>query len=185
LKEREDNKKQKVLDSSIAYILTDILSDNKARTPAFGPNSALVIPNNQVAVKTGTTNDKRDNWTVGYTSDYVVTVWVGNNDNSPMSAVASGVTGASPIWNKIMTDLLKDQQHAFAKPQDLLAVEVCAVNGLLPCEGCLSTTEYFVAGTEPKVHCSTEQIKKEREEKEKNEKDKILEGEKTEQNSQI
>ena len=172
----------KVLDPNVAYILTDILSDNKARTPAFGPNSALVIPDNQVAVKTGTTNDKKDNWTVGYTSDYVVTIWVGNNDNSPMNAVASGVTGASPIWNKIMTNLLKDQHHAFTKPQDLLAVEVCAVNGLLPCDGCPSKTEYFVPGTEPKVHCSTEQMKKAREEKEKKEKDKILEGEKTEEN---
>lgn len=170
----------KVLDSSIAYILSDILSDNAARTPAFGPNSSLIIPNNQVAVKTGTTNDKRDNWTIGYTSDYVVTVWVGNNDNSPMSAVASGVTGASPIWNKIMTDLLKDQQHLFAQPQNLLAVKVCAINGLLPCEGCPSKTEFFIPGTEPKVHCSTEQMKKAREEKEKKERDKILEGEKTE-----
>ena len=175
-----ENQKQNVLNPNIAYILSDILSDNKARTPAFGSNSALVIPNNQVAVKTGTTNEKRDNWTVGYTSDYVVTVWVGNNDNSPMSAVASGVTGASPIWNKIMTDLLKDQQHSFAKPQDLLAVEVCVVNGLLPCKGCPNKTEYFVPGTEPKTHCSTEQMKKAKEEKEKKEKDKILEGEKTE-----
>ena len=175
-----ENKKQKVLDPSIAYILSDILSDNGARTPAFGPNSALVIPNNQVAVKTGTTNDKRDNWTIGYTSDYVVTVWVGNNDNSPMSAIASGVTGASPIWNKIMVDLLNGQQHVFAKPQDLMAVEVCAVNGLLPCEGCPNKTEYFVPGTEPKAHCSAEQMKKAREEKEKKERDKILEGEKTE-----
>lgn len=175
-----ENKKQKVLDPSIAYILSDILSDNGARTPAFGPNSALVIPNNQVAVKTGTTNDKRDNWTIGYTSDYVVTVWVGNNDNSPMSAIASGVTGASPIWNKIMVDLLNGQQHVFAKPQDLLAAEVCAVNGLLPCEGCPNKTEYFVPGTEPKAHCSAEQMKKAREEKEKKERDKILEGEKTE-----
>jgi len=61
-----------------------------------------------VAVKTGTTQNQRDNWTIGYTVDYLVATWVGNNDNTPMSYVASGVTGASPIWNKTMTYLLKD-----------------------------------------------------------------------------
>jgi len=82
----------------VAYLLTDILKDNEARTPAFGSKSALVIPgHSEVAVKTGTSNNLRDNLTVGYTQDYLVAVWVGNNDNSPMSHVVSGVTGAAPI----------------------------------------------------------------------------------------
>jgi len=152
---------EQVLPENVAYLMTDVLSDNNARAPAFGPNSLLVIPNHQVAVKTGTTNDKRDNWTVGYTQDYVVTVWVGNNDNSPMSAVASGITGASPIWHNIMNNLLKDQKpYRFPKVSGLLEIQVCAINGLLPCDGCPTKTDYFVPGTEPKFHCDPQMIKK-------------------------
>ena len=95
-----------VLDPKIAYLLTDILSNPVDRAQAFGTRSYLNVPGHQVAVKTGTSNDKRDNWTVGYTQDIAVGVWVGNNDSTPMSRVASGVTGASPIWNKIMVNLL-------------------------------------------------------------------------------
>jgi len=95
-----------VLDSKVTSTISDILSDNTARTPTFGQYSDLVIPNFQVAVKTGTTNSLRDNWTIGYTPNLLVAVWVGNNDNSPMSYIASGVTGASPIWHKIMSTLL-------------------------------------------------------------------------------
>ena len=156
---------QPVLNPMIAYQLTDILSDNQARAPAFGLNSSLNIPDHQVAVKTGTTNDKRDNWTIGYTQDYVVAVWVGNNNNSPMSAVASGVTGASPIWHNIMTQLLADlsSPHLFSLPLGLKAIPVCSLNGLLPCEGCPTKTEYFIPGTEPTVHCNFEQEDPQRE----------------------
>lgn len=172
----------RVLSKEVAYLLSDILSDNRARTPAFGPRSLLVIPDHQVAVKTGTTNDKRDNWTVGYTKDRLVAVWVGNNDNSPMSAVASGITGASPIWNKIMSELLKDQpRHQFEAPDNLIKVAVCSWNGLLPCEGCPTVEEYFVPGTEPKYPCSSEEIKRIKEEQEKKKEDKILEGVSTEE----
>jgi penicillin-binding protein 1C len=98
---------EKILDPRVAFILTDILKDNNARAPEFGYNSYLVIKNHpEVAVKTGTSNDLRDNWTAGYNQNYLVVTWVGNNDNSPMSRIASGVTGASPIWNKIMTAIL-------------------------------------------------------------------------------
>ncbi len=136
--------KQKVFDSEIAYLMTSILSDNVARTPAFGALSTLHIPNQEVAVKTGTTNSMRDNWTVGYTSNRVVAVWVGNNDNTPMSYVASGITGASPIWNEIMrTQLSADSPHVFAIPPGLVKVASC--NG--------SGSDFFVAGTESKVSC--------------------------------
>lgn len=134
------------LDPKAAYLITNILSDNKARSPAFGSLSTLYIPNQEVAVKTGTTNSLRDNWTVGYTTDRVVAVWVGNNDNTPMSYVASGITGASPIWNKIIRTQLDDASpHSFNPP-----------SGLVQLPGCKnSTTNYFVAGTEPRGGCPT------------------------------
>lgn len=120
----EDNSQpegEKVLESGVAYMISSILSDNKARTPAFGPNSLLVIPGHTVAVKTGTTDSKRDNWTFGYTPQFVVGTWVGNNDNSPMDPqLTSGITGASPIWHQIMTKLLENQPDiAFTKPSDI------------------------------------------------------------------
>lgn len=113
---------QTVISPSASYMISDILADNKARTPAFGSNSLLNIPGHKVAVKTGTTDNKRDNWTFGYTPEYVVGVWVGNNDNQPMNpALTSGVTGAAPIWNKIMTEVLKDRPDlAFEKPSDVI-----------------------------------------------------------------
>jgi len=177
-----NGKSQEVLDPKTAFLITDILKDNKARTPAFGPSSYLHIKGQEVAVKTGTTNDKRDNWTIGYITDRLTAVWVGNNDNRPMSAVASGITGASPIWNKIMQEILTEREtaHVFEAPADLIKVEVCSWNGLLPCKGCPTKEEYFVKGTEPKYHCDPEKIKKIIEEREKKKKDKILEGVSTE-----
>lgn len=123
-----------------AWIISNILSDNIARTAAFGPNSSLVIPNKTVSVKTGTTNDKRDNWTIGYTPSVVVTVWVGNNDNSPMDPyLTSGITGAAPIWRALMIEALKDRQDEIApKPEDVIAI---------PCY--FGRSEYFIKGTQP------------------------------------
>lgn len=124
----------------VAWILTNILSDNTARTSAFGPNSLLVILGKSVSVKTGTSNDKRDNWTIGYTPSFVVTVWVGNNDNTPMHpTLTSGVTGAAPIWHDIMGNLLKDKpDEPFIMPQNIVSI---------PCY--FGRTEYFIKGTEP------------------------------------
>ena len=109
-----DNKNaegEQIIDPRAAYILTDILKDNNARSPAFGRNSQLNIEGHkEVAVKTGTSNNLRDNLAIGYNQDYLVAVWVGNNDNSPMARIASGITGATPIFNKIMTELLKEKE---------------------------------------------------------------------------
>lgn len=127
---------QRVLKPLTAAQITDVLSDNAARSPAFGSRSALVIPDQEVAVKTGTTNSLRDNWTIGYTRDRVVLTWVGNNDNSPMSSVASGVTGASPIWNSLMSRALNEQSHRFALPAGMERVRLCATTGTLACAGC-------------------------------------------------
>src|SRR3989344_297309 len=98
---------RRVISEEIAYLITSILSDQKARLPAFGVNNFLSIKDHDVAVKTGTTDQKRDNWTIGYTPSYVVAVWTGNNDNTPMNKkLASGLSGAAPIWNRIMNMLL-------------------------------------------------------------------------------
>jgi len=168
-----------VLDPRVAFLLIDILSDNSARAPAFGTYSQLVIPgHDEVVVKTGTSNNLRDNLTVGFNQNYLVAVWVGNNDNSPMNRVASGVTGATPIWNKIMRALLADQEnHPWKIPDGLVRIPICSLTGTLPCEGCPTRFEWFLEENQPKTACSLEQIKKEKEEKEKKKKprEKILE----------
>ncbi len=147
---------KRTLSSLAAYFITDVLSDNQARTPGFGPRSVLFIPNQQVAVKTGTTNNLRDNWSIGYSTDRLVAVWVGNNDNTPMSYVASGITGASPIWNKIMRLMLDDDQpHRFATPSGLIKVPICVNTGTLPCRNCpVVKEELFVLGTQPTQNCN-------------------------------
>jgi len=153
---------RKVLDPGIAFIISDILSDNGARTAAFGSNSVLVIPGKAVAVKTGTTDQKKDNWAVGYTPSAVVGVWVGNNDNSLMSpVVASGVTGASPIWNKIVREALKDKgNEGFRKPDNVVQVEVDGLMSGKPHGGSPTRKEYYIAGTEPKGESGTYQHQK-------------------------
>lgn len=122
----EDCLGKQTLSAATSYQITNILSDNQARTPAFGPQSVLYIPNQEVAVKTGTTNNLRDNWTIGYTSDRLVAVWVGNNNSQSMSYVASGITGASPIWQKIMlTQLDENKPHHFQVPSTIEKVKYC------------------------------------------------------------
>ncbi|MBI3980702.1 transglycosylase domain-containing protein [Candidatus Microgenomates bacterium] len=142
---------RKVLGEDIAFLISHILLDNNARSAAFGTNSYLVISGKTVAAKSGTTDQKRDNWTFGYTPSYVTGVWVGNNDNSPMNpTITSGVTGASPIWNKMMKFLLKDKKNEeFKKPDNVNAIEIDSLAGGLPVDGQAKRTEYFVKGTEP------------------------------------
>lgn len=98
-------KEEEVLPKNTALIISDILSDERARIPTFGANSALNVPGRDVAVKTGTTNNNKDAWTIGYTPSIVVGVWAGNNDNKPMKR--GGVAMAGPIWNKFITEALK------------------------------------------------------------------------------
>jgi membrane peptidoglycan carboxypeptidase len=95
---------REVLPKNTALTISDILSDNNARIPTFGANSPLNIPGHAVAVKTGTTNNNKDAWTIGYTPNLVVGVWAGNNDNTPMKK--GGAALAGPIWNKFMADAL-------------------------------------------------------------------------------
>ncbi len=140
--------KAKVLDEGVAYIMSDILSDNTARQMEFGAGSQLEIPGYKVAVKTGTTDSKKDNWTIGYTPNFLVAVWVGNNDGTPMNPVlTSGVTGAAPIWHRVMEYILKNYSSEnsgawFSRPGDV--VERSCYGG---------RTEYFLAGTENQSGC--------------------------------
>lgn len=138
-----------VLDPRVAYLITDILSDDDARAPTFGHNSVLHL-SRPAAAKTGTTTDWRDNWTIGYTPDLVVGVWVGNADNSPMDNV-TGISGAGPIWHDFMEQVLKGRPPLhFKEPPGLVRVEICALSGLLPTPYCPhKRTELFIAGTQP------------------------------------
>lgn len=144
IEEKEEVVGSQVLDPGIAFIISDILADNSARAWAFGPNSILNIPGQRVSVKTGTSDNKRDNWTIGYTQDWLVATWVGNNDGRPMSqSLASGITGAAPIWSKVMTKLLKGSVSTRpAIPENVMQ------------KPCLGRLEYFIKGTENSVGCA-------------------------------
>lgn len=134
----------------VAYLISNILSDPKARIPGFGEKNPLVL-SHPAAVKTGTTTDWHDNWTVGYTVNYTVGVWVGNNDNHPMRDI-TGVVGAAPIWNQFFEEFLKGKpKEQFVRPDRIKEAEVCALSGKLPDGICTEkTTEIFIEGTEPK-----------------------------------
>ena len=106
---KKEKEIEKIIDADLTLTINNILSSDEARSPIFGLNSKLKIDNKTVAVKTGTTNNLKDNWCIGWTPSYLVASWVGNNDGSPMSWVASGVSGATPIWNKIMTKILSNK----------------------------------------------------------------------------
>ncbi|OGG01827.1 hypothetical protein A2Z33_01075 [Candidatus Gottesmanbacteria bacterium RBG_16_52_11] len=142
---------KQVISADIAYIITHILSDNDARKLIFGERSLLTIPGRSVAVKTGTTDDKRDNWTIGYTRSFAVGAWVGNNDNSPMHpSLASGITGAAPIWNRIMRAVTEGKKdEPFERPGSVIEADVDGFAGGLPVDGQPTRKELFVKGTEP------------------------------------
>lgn len=149
---------KKAISPETAFIISHILLDDNARSQAFGAGSQLVIPGKAVSVKTGTTDDKRDNWTIGYTPNFLVSVWVGNNDNSPMHPyLTSGITGAAPIWNRVMRNVLRNQKDLWpVRPDSVVGKQVCWDSGDLMNKGedgkesCSPRFEYFIKGTEPK-----------------------------------
>ncbi|MGA7932941.1 MAG: penicillin-binding protein 1C [Kovacikia sp.] len=123
-------------------LITDMLSDPHARAKAFGVESLLSLPF-PAAVKTGTSSDFRDTWTVGFTTDYTVATWVGNFDGAPMQQV-SGVMGAAPLWNRIMLHLHEQKEpQAFPPPQGLVKRPICAVSGARPSAACPSIVEEY------------------------------------------
>lgn len=145
------NSGRQVISAGEAFIISSILSDPKARDITFGPRSLINIAGRTVAVKTGTTNDRRDNWTIGWTANgAVVAVWVGNNDNSPMKEVASGVTGAAPIWRRvILTNLGTSGDEPFTVPPGIVSLDVDKISGYPAHDGFDAKQEYFISGTEP------------------------------------
>ncbi|MGK7923324.1 MAG: penicillin-binding protein 1C [Trichodesmium sp.] len=124
-------------------LITNMLSDSHARATEFGVNSALNLPF-PAAVKTGTSSDFRDTWTVGFTQDYTVAVWVGNFSGKPMSQI-SGVMGAAPLWNRIMLHLHEQEKPTpFSPLKNMIQLPVCTISGLRPTSDCSSVmTEYF------------------------------------------
>ncbi|MBN1427288.1 MAG: transglycosylase domain-containing protein [Anaerolineae bacterium] len=152
VQEYEIPEARQALEPDLTYLLTSILSDTEARIPAFGQQTPLSPPY-PAAAKTGTTNDFRDNWTMGFIVDLAVGVWVGNTDNSPMVEV-SGVTGAGPIWRGIMDGAQQwYPAKAFPQPNGIIEQTVCIDDGALPSPYCTEhsevRTEIFAAGNPP------------------------------------
>ncbi len=179
--DRENIEGDRVLDPAVAFIISHILHDNNARVAAFGVNSFLRVTGHpEVSVKTGTTNDRRDNWTIGYTKHALVVSWVGNNDNTPMGGAVSGVSGASPIWNAIMEEALnkaeegiygsKIKGHAWPRqPDNVIGANVCANTGALPgneLSDCPTRYEYFLENSVPISNLAREDIFIDREKQE-------------------
>lgn len=136
---------EQVIDSKYVFLISSILSDEKVRRDVFG--SALDI-SRTAAVKTGTTENYRDAWTVGYTPSLTIGVWVGNNNNAEMDHIA-GSLGAAPIWRELMEDLSKNMPNEkFVPPSGIIAQSVCSGNGYRAFRGSSVSTEYFVSGTE-------------------------------------
>lgn len=132
----------------VSFLISDILSDPDARMLTFGQKNPLVL-DHPTAVKTGTTTDWHDNWTIGYTPSYTLGVWVGNNDNRPMRDL-TGIVGAAPIWNQFFTEFLKGKPvELFARPEGIIDQEVCSIDGYLPGSCPEKTVEKFISGTQP------------------------------------
>ncbi len=149
LEEYSQPSTERIVSEQAAYLMTDVLADNNARAPAFGVNSVLKL-SRPAAVKTGTTSSWKDNWTLGYTPDYAVGVWVGNADNAEMEHI-SGITGAAPIWHDMMEKIHTNLPVAeFVEPPNISRIAVCLASGLLPTAECpQAVREVFIAGTEP------------------------------------
>ena len=155
--------KTRVVSERTAFYITDILSDNRARTPAFGGNSNLNIKSKQVAVKTGTTTSIRDNWAIGYSKEFVVVSWIGNNDNTKMGNISSGGTNsASAMWRETFNYLLDNRTVAnkIAINPEMVEVSICPLTGTLSCDACKGVRQSFVKGDEPTRRCSNSDIER-------------------------
>jgi len=142
---------EQVIRPEHAYLISSILSDNQARAPMFGTNSILNLPFT-VGAKTGTTDDFRDNWTLGYTPDLAVGVWVGNPDNTEMQGT-SGLTGAAPIWAEFMQEgidyLTGGNPTWFAQPQGIVEKVICSISGAEPSRYCNEQRREIFAADQP------------------------------------
>jgi penicillin-binding protein 1C len=144
---------RQVIAPQLAYLMQNVMSDNEARIGAYGPDNKLVLPDRPVAAKSGTTNDFRDGWLLGYTPQYVTGVWVGNADYRVMGREkpAPGAHVAAPIWQSAMMALHDGLPvEEFPVPEGMVQIEVCAPSGMLPTPYCPATkTEIFIEGTQP------------------------------------
>jgi len=158
LYEYEQPESRDVLSPQLAYLMNSILSDRRARWRAMGyPNALELSDDRPAAAKTGTTNDFRDAWTVGYTPQLAVGVWLGNFDNSEMRNLP-GLRGAAPVWHAVMEYALQGEEHVpFVRPDGLVERAVCALSGKLPTAHCPTVNELFIPGTEPTEHCHVHQ----------------------------
>ena len=150
--ERESTAGEQVIGADHAFLISDILSDNNARSPAFGRDSILNLPY-QIAVKTGTTNNFNDNWTLGYTPDIAIGVWIGNADYTPMKNV-SGVTGAAPLWADVIqweiNRTMGGTPTSFKRPDNIEDIVICKASGTIPSDHCSDqTSEIFAKGQPP------------------------------------
>lgn len=147
---RQSSLQEEVLSESVHYIITDILSDDRARAAAFGFDTVLTLKDRPAAAKTGTTNNIKDTWTLGYTPQLAVGVWVGNTENTPMNSL-SGLSGAAPIWNQVMTEFHKDKSvEWYDPPATVVRERVCSPSGLKLSAECQATVdELFIEGTQP------------------------------------
>jgi membrane peptidoglycan carboxypeptidase len=149
---------EQVLRPEHAYLISTILSDYEARRPMFGAHSIINLAfNNRVAAKTGTTNDFRDNWTLGYSPDLAVGVWVGNADYTPMQNT-TGVSGAAPIWAKFMTYAIPimtgGEPTPFQRPATIIDKVICAISGTEPSEWCPQQRQEVYASDQPPLPAS-------------------------------
>ena len=151
LEQYQDNPGQEVLDPQIAYQIINIMTDNDARSFIFGPNSPLILLDRVVAAKTGTTQEFRDGWTLGFTPSLVAGVWAGNNDHSMMRAGADGVVVAAPIWHQFMQKALNNTPpEQFLEPNGIQHIIVDSVSGKLPTQYTPSTkSEVFTSNALP------------------------------------
>jgi penicillin-binding protein 1C len=147
--QQAEGAQERVMDERVAWLISDMLSDDDARYLGFGWNSVLQIER-PAAVKTGTTTNFHDNWTVGYTPSLVVGVWAGNTDHEGMYDI-TGLTGAAPIWAQTIRSILMGEAlEEFQRPEGLVLEKICAISGLLPGENCSQTKlEWFIEGTQP------------------------------------
>jgi penicillin-binding protein 1C len=158
-----------VVQAEHAYQMTDILADNDARSMIFGADSPLVIPelgDRTIAAKTGTTDDARDGWSMGYSTEIVIGVWVGNTDNRPTRSL-DGIAGAAPIWHDFMRLVHTSDDFAdllllpngdrlspeFERPDDIIEANVCAATGKRPIAGAATVEELLVDGGPPRLRC--------------------------------
>ena len=154
LKEYRQPQVQQIVAPQLAYLLNDVLSDREARLAAFGSYSKyLILDDRPVAAKTGTTNNYWDAWTIGYTPQMVVGVWVGNTDNKQMNKVP-GSLGAAPILHQVLAYAMQGKPvETWLEPPGMTRVEVCVPSGLLPTDDCPTRRrELFIAGTEPTAY---------------------------------